>query len=251
MSTYMRERQIKEFEIEKQVLEQKLTNAAIQDKGMVRRQLGSITETLNSQQAPDLTPEQRDAWAREERELRERITHGMPSDRDMRTNAPGVVGHHMRWEKKYKKDILRWKNIRIALHKGDEDPDLANLEMYRPKRDIFNHDNAQVPVKTVSMPTDAFKQGHDLVDWDGEGSAVEKDAVLLKQIADLQKKIDKLQAAEDKRAEDSKLNLSDEERERRRNHMIEINARRKARVEAEALEAAQQPREPDPEQPVA
>jgi hypothetical protein len=49
---------------------------------------------------------------------------------------------------------LKWKNVRLTLNVGTDDPDIANLELYRPKSSTLNMGGAQIPGKYYFMPSD-------------------------------------------------------------------------------------------------
>jgi hypothetical protein len=81
----------------------------------------------------------------------------------MRRKPPGAVGKHMAFEKAFKAKILRWKNIRRILNKGNDDPDISNLELYRGTKSTLNMDNAEIPGKEFFIPpnTPAYSEGYD------------------------------------------------------------------------------------------
>lgn len=83
--------------------------------------------------APEpLEGSEKDKLAKLELELREAWTSGMPTEEEMRKNPAGMVDRHRRWEKANKSVIMKWKNVRRQLEPDSEDPDLANIERYRP-----------------------------------------------------------------------------------------------------------------------
>ena len=85
------------------------------------------------QYAPEPLPgHEKDRLAKLEVELREAWTQGMPTEEEMRKNPAGMVDRHRKWEKLNKKIIGQWKNIRRQLEPDSDDPDLANIERYRP-----------------------------------------------------------------------------------------------------------------------
>lgn len=92
----------------------------------------SIDKTLE-QYAPEPLPgHEKDLLSKKEVELREQWTQGMPTEEEMRKNPAGMVDRHRKWEKANKPAILAWKNIRRQLEPDSDDPDLANIERYRP-----------------------------------------------------------------------------------------------------------------------
>jgi hypothetical protein len=187
--TYLAERQIKEWKGELQNLEGMLADpkSRLEDRGEVTQRLGRIKKALATESPPDTTPAQRDALAREEQALREEIVPCMPSQEEMRKCPPGAIGKHQAFERKFKSKIIRWKNIRRILNKGNDDPDISNLEMFRGKQSTLNMDNALIPGKDhfPSPNTQAYREGYDRT-FGGAEAAQD-------QIAELQKKIEALE----------------------------------------------------------
>ena len=167
---YLRPNQVSEIENEKQVILRTLEGRDVQDRGNLTAHIGRIDRQLEEQAPPDLTGEQRDQAVKENREIEARLVPLMPSDAEMRRNPPGVVGRHKKYDKaskskKYFKegDIFRWKDNRLALHKGDDDPDVANFELMRPLDNMGSMEGAQIPGQRYhgTNPSEAFKAGHD------------------------------------------------------------------------------------------
>ena len=131
----------------------------LQDNGALAvKQIGEIDKML--EQAPQPIPAHEiDAAVKLEAELRERWLGGMPTQAEMRRNAPGCTDKHMAWEKRAKKDVLRWKHLRRRLHASGisehrlaDEGDISNIEMYRPVGGAqeLSLDNAQIPVRSVT-----------------------------------------------------------------------------------------------------
>ncbi len=167
---YLRPSQVSDIENEKQVILRTLEGRDVQDRGNLTAHIGRIDRQLELQAPPDLTGEQRDQAVRENREIEARLIPLMPSDAEMRRNPPGVVGRHKKYDKaskskKYFKegDIFRWKDNRLALHKGDDDPDVANFELMRPLDNMGSMEGAQIPGQRYhgTNPSEAFKAGFD------------------------------------------------------------------------------------------
>jgi hypothetical protein len=167
---YLRQNQIEEIENEKRVLERTLQSREVQERGNLVNHLKRIDTQIESQSPPDLTGEERDQITKECKEIEGRLQPMMPSDEEMRKNPPGVVGRHMRYEKaakskKYFKegDIFRWKDNQLALHKGDNDPDIANFERMRPHHNHGSMLGAQIPGQQFfgTSPSPAYKEGFD------------------------------------------------------------------------------------------
>lgn len=109
------------------------TGTATYDRRTGRRALRKAEKMLQDQSPPVLSTEEKNWLKKEEVRLREKISGGMPTKRDMRTNPPGTVARHMKWEKTLKKDIIRWQNARVILEPDNPDPDLTNTEIMRPE----------------------------------------------------------------------------------------------------------------------
>ena len=168
---YLRQNQIDEIENEKRVLQHTLESREVQERGNLVAHLKRIDRELETKAPPELTGEERDQKLRECQEIESRLVPNMPSDEEMRRNPPGVVGRHMRYEKLAKGrdhfpegDLSRWKDNQLALHKGSDDPDVANFERMRP---LHSHQasmlGAQIPGKVFvgTNPTQAYLEGHD------------------------------------------------------------------------------------------
>ncbi len=167
---YLRPNQVTEIENEKEVILRTLEGRDVQDRGNLTAHIGRIDRELAEKAPPDLTGEQRDQAVKENSEIEARLVLLMPSDAEMRRNPPGVVGRHKKFDKasKSKKffkegDIFRWKDNRLALHKGDDDPDVANFELMRPLDNMGSMEGAQIPGQRYhgTNPSEAFKAGHD------------------------------------------------------------------------------------------
>lgn len=78
----------------------------------------------------------KDKLAARAKAIEEEVLNGMPTQEEMRKNPAGMVGRHMRWEKKFKRKILEWKNIQQMLEPDSNDPDLSNFERLRPSGEM-------------------------------------------------------------------------------------------------------------------
>lgn len=139
----------------------------IQKPGRLLQRKREIQQQLSrSLPEPITDPIEKDTLAKIEVELREKITHGMLSQEEMRKNPAGSVDRHRRWERANKADIMKWKNIRLQLHADQSDPstwdrDTANLEQFRPEgaRERVRLD-AQIPGKMAfsGVPQEKWDQ---------------------------------------------------------------------------------------------
>lgn len=132
----------------------------IHDKGALVKQVRSIEKLLHEDGPKVYAEGEIDPAVRRERELRDDLTHGMPTQAEMRRAPPGAVDKHRKWEAENKAKILEWKNLRIRLHASgmlDEHPtatDVANLERFRPVGGAheLNMDNALIDGKSIHLP---------------------------------------------------------------------------------------------------
>jgi len=165
MTNLLRPNQREEMQSEKKVLENKMKNPYIHDKGAVNTQLRKLSNQLETQVPKPYNPNEVDSMVKKEKDLREKILNGMPSQEEMRKSPPGAVGKHMAWEKRNKGKLLAWKETRLRLEPESTDPDIANFERYRPVTNSLNMDNAHIPGKQYYLPTEAYKQGYDNVEF--------------------------------------------------------------------------------------
>jgi len=147
----LRPAQLDEMRNQVKIAEAKLTNPAIQDKGEARKQLLRARATLESQTPrPPVDTTEEGRMAAREKQLRDEVLAGMPSQEEMRKAPPGAVDKHMGWEKRNKAKILEWKNLRLRLMPGEREA--ANLERYRPVASSLSMDNAVVQGKAIYIP---------------------------------------------------------------------------------------------------
>jgi len=181
---YLRPAQVDEIENEKSVLERTLQSRDVQDRGNINAHIRRIDKELAEKAPPDLTPEERDQKAKECQMIEERLLPSMPSDEEMRRNPAGATGKHMRWEKLAKAkdrfpegEIFRWKDNQLALHKGDNDPDVANFERLRPLHNHASMLGAQISGQQYfgTNPSQAFLDGYDRTFGNGNGQPNEEE----------------------------------------------------------------------------
>ena len=139
----LRPQQIEEMADEKQRLERTLEapphiRSQVQDVGAMRRQLRALNVQLEAQSPKPYPHADVDKAVKREKELREQFTAGMPTQAEMRKTPTGAVDKHMAWERRNKKVIMEWKNIRLRLQQSGgidgmyDARDVANIERYRP-----------------------------------------------------------------------------------------------------------------------
>lgn len=214
----LRPNQIDELHGERQQLESNIRTSEDPraDKKMMRRQLAGIDRMMEAQAPEPLQPSEKDEMAKEEKRLRAQITEGMPDDETMRKNPPGAVDWHMSWERKNKRDIMRWKNIRLQLA-GDEtdNHEIANLERYRPKGGRNSlQTGAQIPGHLSMQGVDPAR--HDLAFGDQE----KKEAALKVLAEEMGMDVDQLR----KKVMPKSYKLSEEQREQRRENLKKARA---------------------------
>ena len=74
----------------------------------------------------------------------------------------------------------------LALNRGTDDPDIANVEKIRPTISSLNMHNAQISGQQFSMPSPQYVQNYDAVDWSSENDELKgRVAELEKLVADI------------------------------------------------------------------
>lgn len=123
-------------------------------RGQALKHLQSLEDDIAENSPPtDLKGETKDALLKESRRLEEKIVDGMLTQQDMRRNRPGAVDRHIKWEKKNKADILKWKNIQMLMDPQNEEMDIANIERLRPEGNSQVYDSrAQIPGPFAMTP---------------------------------------------------------------------------------------------------
>lgn len=162
---YLRPHEVEECKAEQRELEGMLSMPqhllSNVDVGAARQQLRGVVRKLETQTPRALKGEALDAAVKREAELREKVLLGMPTQAEMRRNPAGAVTKHRQWEQRSKKDVLRWKDLRLVLHASGavdaglrDATEVANLERYRPTGGAqeLNMDNAQIPGKVIFLP---------------------------------------------------------------------------------------------------
>lgn len=208
MKQYLRENQIQEMQREKRFLEATLADPMARlpgpkgdtlNVGILQKQLSSLTRDLDTQTPHDMNADERDKVGKRSAELKKQIIdgkQGMPSFAEMRKNPSGAVGKHINFEGKpwdagdgsgsrsNKVRILEWKNCQRLLNKGNEDPDIANINQFRPHASTLNFDDAQIPGRDYDIPSPTFTQNFDRafgkVDDDGEVEKLRTELELLR-----------------------------------------------------------------------
>ncbi|KPK67117.1 hypothetical protein AMJ82_11230 [candidate division TA06 bacterium SM23_40] len=165
MRQYLTKAQRDAYEEDRRTFQDQLSNPAVQEKAAVRRELRKVEQILSTQSPPELKGADLDKAVKAEKELREEIVPNMLSQEEMRKNPPGAVGRERAFQKRYKEKILAWKNLRRAIERDSDDPDLSNLEVYRPTVSQLNMQNAQIPGRDYNFPSERFQANYDQVKW--------------------------------------------------------------------------------------
>jgi hypothetical protein len=165
MPSLLRSHQRKEMKDELDTLHAKLKNPHIEDKGAVQRQIQRLQHQADTQTPKPFLPSEIDAAVKLEKDLRDKIMVGMPSQEEMRKSPPGAIGKHMAWEKRNKKNIEEWKNTQLRMNHDSTDPDVANFERYRPVASTLNMHNAHIPGQQYFMPPTSpqYAEGYDRI----------------------------------------------------------------------------------------
>jgi len=184
----LRPNQVSDMLHEKKSLEKKLELSKIAsvgiDTGAVSGQLGRLNRTLDRQTPKPFKESEVDAVIKGQSERLTDILRGMPSHEEMRKNPTGAVGKHMAWEKAKKEKIHTWKNNELRLHSGDSDPDIANLERFRPTRSTLNMHDAQIPGVDYSMPNGEIPIKNLMSEEDRAAEAVRKFNLTMRAVKD-------------------------------------------------------------------
>ena len=121
----------------------------IENKARARKQANDIKKVLDEQSPKGFAPGiEMDNAAKRERGLREEWTQGMLSQEEMRRNRDALhastANTHLQWEKANKEKIKEWKLLRARLDPTSDDPDLCNIERYRPSKAFVYDSTAQI-----------------------------------------------------------------------------------------------------------
>ncbi len=107
------------------------------DRGAARRKSLQINKVLEEQIAKPLQGAEKDKVAKLAAEVMERdIRPALLTREEMRRNPAGAVGRFLKEEnsKPVQRAIQQWKRAQLAVEQGNPDPDLANVERFRPEK---------------------------------------------------------------------------------------------------------------------
>lgn len=196
--TYLRPTAVNDLVGEVEHLDKMLSDGGVpsKDANSMRKRVGNIRKKIDVQSAPKLSPEQRDVAKRREIELREDIQSSMCSQEEMRKCPSGAIGKFQRGEASpgQKAKTLEWKNVMLMLDPENHDPDLCNIETFRPKTNTLNMDDAYIPGKShhVAPGTEASRANWDRTFGGGKPDNGEGDeiAALRAELAEMRAKIE-------------------------------------------------------------
>lgn len=104
---------------------------------------------LLAEQSPrPLSGEEKDQVSTLSKRLLADIKEGMVSKAEQRRNPAQEIGLRHRidqWHRAKKDNVVRWKHAQILLNPDSTDPDLCNIEKYRPEGPLEAMLNAQIP----------------------------------------------------------------------------------------------------------
>lgn len=107
------------------------------NRGKAAQQAKALRKMVDHQIVKPVHGEKKDMIAKLADEVMENVIRpALVPREDMRRNPAGAVGRFMRQEnaKPIKQAVQQWKRAQLALEPGNEDPDLANVERFRPER---------------------------------------------------------------------------------------------------------------------
>jgi len=143
MESLLRPNQVDALQEEKRRLQGMLGEtsphvANAMNRGDLTTQLRQTLRQLEIQSPKPIPTEEKDAAVKLEASYRESWLEGMATQAEMRRNPAGGVDKHRGWEGRKKKDVLKWKNLRLRMHATGmldmlkDSSDVANIELYRP-----------------------------------------------------------------------------------------------------------------------
>lgn len=107
------------------------------DRGAARRKSLQINSVLEKQIAKPLHGAEKDKVARLADEVMQTVIRpALLTREDMRRNPAGAVGRFLKEEnsKPVKQAVQQWKRAMLSVETESEDPDLANVERFRPEK---------------------------------------------------------------------------------------------------------------------
>ena len=154
----LRNHQVEEYKGELRRLEQ-VTQAPAYvtgvDRGAAAKQHKKMKTLLEEQAAKPLRGAEKDLVAAKAKEVLENVIRpSLVPQEEMRRNPAGAVGKFLRTENSshIQEAIQHWKRAQLALEPESPDPDLANVERFRPVQ--------HTPGQAATFMADAQIPGH-------------------------------------------------------------------------------------------
>ena len=136
----LRNHQVEEYQSEAKRLRDITTAPAYVtgvDRGAASKRSREVEKAIAQQAAKPLTGAERDKVAKLATEVLERdIRPALLPREEMRRNPAGAVGRFLKEENspQVQHAIQQWKRAQLAIESGNPDPDLANIERFRPEK---------------------------------------------------------------------------------------------------------------------
>ena len=136
----LRNHQIEEYQDEAKRLQDIVSAPAYVtgvDRGAASRRSREVQKLIAEQGAKALHGAEKDQVARLAAEVLERdIRPALLTREEMRRNPAGAVGRFLKQENstEVQNAIQQWKRAQLAVEQGNPDPDLANVERFRPEK---------------------------------------------------------------------------------------------------------------------
>ena len=129
----LRSNQVANLQDDKAYLQKLIDHPQSRDRSGAVRQLQRLEKQMETQVPRPFEGRTLDAAVSRANDLIADITTDMPTRDEMMKNPTGSVGKHLAWERRNKDKILEWKYLRLRINAGTDDPDVANIEQYRPQ----------------------------------------------------------------------------------------------------------------------
>ena len=135
----LRNHQVEEYQSEAARLNQIVTAPAYVtgvDRGIASKRAREVQKLIDNQVAKPLHGAEKDRVAKLAADVMENVIRPALLPREeMRRNPAGAVGRFLKQEnsRETKHAIQQWKRAQLAVEQGNPDPDLANVERFRPE----------------------------------------------------------------------------------------------------------------------
>jgi hypothetical protein len=136
----LRNHQVEEYQAEAKRLRDITTAPAYVtgvDRGAAAKRSREVEKAIATQAATPLSGAEKDRVAKLAAEVLEReIRPALLPREEMRRNPAGAVGRFLKEENspRVQHAIQQWKRAQLAVESGNPDPDLANIERFRPEK---------------------------------------------------------------------------------------------------------------------